>query len=66
MANTMEGIGTALVKGLFSQLEIDVTTYCNAAVDEAFEYCIEEFKKACKRAGIEWRKKWEDVLYEGS
>lgn len=41
----------------------DITEYCNAAVDTAYEYCIEEFKKACKESGITWQSKWEDILY---
>ena len=44
--------------------EFDVTEYCNAAVDACYEYCIEEFKKACERAGITWASAWEKILYD--
>ena len=62
--NPMGNIGNAFVRSLADQFEFDITEYCNAAVDAAYEYCIEEFKKACKTAGITWQKKWEDILYE--
>ena len=62
--NPMDNIGNAFVRSLYDRLEFDITEYCNAAVDAAYEYCIEEFKKACKTAGITWQKKWEDILYE--
>ena len=59
-----DNIGEALVKSLFESLDFDITEYCNAAVDAAKEYCIQEFKKACKKAGITWKKSWENILYE--
>lgn len=59
----METIGASLAKRLFESLEVDVTAYCNAAVDAAYEYCVEAFKEACKKAGIEWNKSWEEILY---
>lgn len=61
--NSIENIGYEFVKGLFGLLEFDITEFCNAAVDTSFEYCIKEFKKACKEADISWNKKWEDILY---
>ena len=65
MANaTWKSMGTAAVKSVFNELEFDITEYCNAAVDAAYEYCREEFKKACTTAGITWQKNWEDILYE--
>ena len=60
---SIESIGESLVKGLFRNVNVDVTVYCNAAVDACYEYTIDEFKKACTKAGITWKKKWEDILY---
>ena len=45
-------------------IDVDVTTYCNAAVDACYEYCIAEFKKACERENITWKSEWEDILYD--
>ena len=59
----MENIGTAFVKSLFDMLTFDISPYCDAAIDTAYEYCIEEFKKACAKSGIPWDKSWEDILY---
>lgn len=58
-----EEIGLALVSKMWDMLKFDVSAYCNAAVDASYEYCIQEFKRACKIAGIEWKKSWEDILY---
>ena len=60
---SMEDAGRAIVKGLFKDIQFDITTYCYAAIDEAYEYCIKEFKKACEEAGIDWKKEWEKILY---
>ena len=57
-----DDMGMALAKRLFESLDFDITDYCNAAIDEAFDYCIQEYKKACKREGIDWKKKWEEIL----
>ena len=54
-----DNIGEALVKSLFKSLDFDITEYCNAAIDSAYEYCIQEFKKACNKAGIGWNQEWE-------
>ena len=62
MANNFEDIGMAAIKKLFGNIDFDITEYCNAAIDEAYEYCVQEFKKACKREGIQWDKSWEDIL----
>ena len=44
-------------------LDFNVTEYCNAAVAACYDYCIEEFKKACQAQGITWQTEWEDILY---
>ena len=62
--NSMDDIGSAFIRSLWELLKIDVTQYCNAAVDAAFVYCIQVFKKACETAGIEWQEEWENILYE--
>jgi len=64
MAKDFENIGKKFIKSLFNSIEFDITEYCNAAVDASYSYCIKEFKKACKKAGITWRKSWESILYE--
>lgn len=61
--NSMDDIGSAFVRSLFGMLGFDITEYCNAGIDEAYEYCIQEFKKACEESGIEWEESWEDILY---
>ena len=52
------------MKRLLNNFDFNITEYCNAAIDEAYEYCIEEFKKACKTAGIDWQEEWEKILHE--
>lgn len=61
--NGIEGIGSAFVRKLIDMLDFDITEYCNAAVDASYLYCIQEFKKACDEAGIDWQKSWEDILF---
>ena len=63
-ANPFENLGESIIKKLFDNLDFDITEYCGAAIDEAYDYCIQEFKKACKNAGIEWKKSWENILDE--
>ena len=58
----IENIGSAFVKSLFDMLKFDISMYCGAAIDEAYEYCIQEFKKSCEKSGIPWQEKWEDIL----
>lgn len=60
----IEDLGEALVKGLFRNIQFDVTEYCNAAVDASYEYTLQEFKEACKKAGIDWVNSWENILYD--
>lgn len=50
-------------KSLLDKEWFNITEYCNAAIDEAYDYCIEEFKKACEMAGIAWQDEWEDILH---
>ena len=61
--NSFNAAGLAAAKKPLGDPDFDITDYCNAAVDVAYEYCIKEFKKACKSVEIEWNKKWEDILY---
>lgn len=60
--NQFDNIGRDFVKSLLDLLDFDITEYCGAAIDAAYDYCIQEFKKACKKNGITWNKEWEDIL----
>lgn len=62
--NQIEDIGNEFVKRLFSSLTFNVAEYCEAEIDAAFDYCIQEFKKACEIESIPWREEWESILYE--
>ena len=65
MASTpMESVGNAFVKSLFYMMKFDATPYCKAAIDSAYEYCIQEFKKACEKSDIPWDESWEAILYD--
>lgn len=62
MAGSYDDIGIAFVERIFSLLVPDIAAYGEAAIQEAYAYCLKEFKKACKREEIEWKDEWNEVL----